>query len=531
MNATIAAASPVPSRAASTEATDVPTVGGADFGVLVALLQQLIATRPAGVVTLDVPASGPLPVADDAPLLAAVGRGVGPTSRGSLGGEALVLEASGDDADARKNEHDDARDDARATIAGLAAPTLVPVVAGASPTLVVARATPLVTNVLEGPWPSHVEASDPAEAPSLAATLPRSSNGADRAVLPRGDVPATFAASFEPRVDAAAAAPAHTENGTLASPTPLTPPLTPDATARPKDGVSVDAPRGAGGAPARTRGAPPIAAVPSAAAAAPAHTENGTPGSPTPLTSPPAPDATARPKDGVSVDAPRGAGGAPARTRGAPPIAAVPSGLPGVRSESMLPRTDAEELTDGVSAGRPRLARDTAADVQASGEGIGVAGEAPVTTSRATPSRDVESGPVEIARHPIEQVATRLREIRPGDRREIFLRLDPPDLGVVRIEARLDGTRLSVQIHTEQASTRELLAEAIPRLRESLSQQGFVPDQISVHLGLGGSGHQPDHDRTSLIPEPVAGGPPARPRPASASDPIPAASAGLDLWA
>jgi hypothetical protein len=538
MNATSVATSPVPPRAASKEANDVPLVGGADFGVLVALLQQLIATRPAGVAILDVPASGPSPAAADAPLLAAVGRGVVPTSRGPLGGEALALETAGDDAGA--------------TIADLVAPTGVPVVAPASPMLVVARSAPLETNVLDGPWPSNVEAFDAAGALSPATTLPRSSNGADRApgdtllapsagpspnvvVLPRGDAPATtsaaaetFAASFEPRVDAAAPAPARTGNGTAAAPTPPPPPAVAhvppggsalpspatDATARPKDGASVDAPRG--GAPAAAPTAPRD--VQDGAMTVDGHGPSSTskPGEP----SPPAPASPRRDVDG-----------GPARTRGAMPIAAVSSDAPAARSEGVLPRpVGAEELTDAVSAGRPRLVRDTGADVQASGEGLGVAGEAPVM-SRATPSRAVENGPVEITRHPIEQVAARLGEIRHGDRREIFLRLDPPDLGVVRIEARLEGTRLSVQIHTEQASTRELLAAALPRLRESLSQQGFEPSLISVHLGLDGSGYQPGHDRTPLVPEPVAGGPPARPRPASASDPVPAASAGLDLWA
>ncbi len=544
MKATLVAASPVPSRAASKEANDVPPVGGADFGVLVTLLRQLIATRPAGVPILDVPTSGSSAVPGEAPLLAAVGRGVARTSRGSLGGEALALEASGEDTGARD---DDRRAAARATIAHLAAPTVVPLVGPASP---------MKTNVLDGPWPSNGEASGTAESPSRAVTLPRSSNGADRApggaplapsaepspnalVAPRDDavattnavvVEGTFAASFEPRIDAATPVPARTGNGMPASPTPpaspptavaharpggSAPPPATDAAARPtSDGVSGDSLRG--GAPAVT-----------------------TTGNSEPAVAPPAPrDVRDRAMtfDGPGPAPPHGAGGtggAPARPRGAMSIAAVPSDAPAARSEGVLARAGGtEELTDPVSEARPRLVRDTDADVQASGEGIGAAGEAPGTMSRTTPSRAVESGAVEVTRHPIEQVAARLGEIRHGDRREIVLRLDPPDLGVVRIEARLEGTRLHVQIHTEQASTRELLAETLPRLRESLSQQGFEPSSISVHLGLDGSGYQPGHDRTPIIPEPVAGGPPARPRPARASDPVAAvASDGLDLWA
>jgi hypothetical protein len=131
----------------------------------------------------------------------------------------------------------------------------------------------------------------------------------------------------------------------------------------------------------------------------------------------------------------------------------------------------------------------------------------------------------------VEQVVARLSEVRHSGRHEMSLRLDPPDLGGVRIEARLDGTRLQVEIRVDQAPTRELLAEALPRLRESLAQQGFVPDQVSVHLGLEGAGRHPGRDGAPAFTPPPSGEPLPPPRPARPAAPRAArASDGLDLW-
>ena len=143
-----------------------------------------------------------------------------------------------------------------------------------------------------------------------------------------------------------------------------------------------------------------------------------------------------------------------------------------------------------------------------------------------------ESARSEPARDPIDQIALRLRDVKGPGLHEISLRLDPPDLGAVRIDARLEGTRLHLQIRAEHAPTGELLADALPRLREALSQQGFVSSTVSVHLGFDASGRQftPDNAPTfAPRPDGVAAPPPAvvaapTPRAVLAGD-------GLDVWA
>jgi hypothetical protein len=144
---------------------------------------------------------------------------------------------------------------------------------------------------------------------------------------------------------------------------------------------------------------------------------------------------------------------------------------------------------------------------------------------------DIERANAHPAREPIDQIATRLREVKTPGRHELSLRLDPPDLGTVRIEARLEGPRLHVQIRAEHAPTRDLLADALPRLRESLAQQGFVPTEVSVQLGFDASGRQFTRDSTPMFTPPSDGEPAPLPKVVRTATRVAAASDGLDVWA
>ena len=137
----------------------------------------------------------------------------------------------------------------------------------------------------------------------------------------------------------------------------------------------------------------------------------------------------------------------------------------------------------------------------------------------------------ESARGVVDQITTPLREIRSPGRHEISVRLDPPELGAVRIDARLDGGRLHVVIRAEHAVTGDLLADRLPQLRESLAQQGFTPGDVSVGLGLDASGRQSTRDGAPAF-TPSFDGIPSRPARA-VPPPVRAAfvADGLDVWA
>jgi flagellar hook-length control protein FliK len=150
-----------------------------------------------------------------------------------------------------------------------------------------------------------------------------------------------------------------------------------------------------------------------------------------------------------------------------------------------------------------------------------------------------EPGRPDGVRAPVfEQVAARLQQLRTDGRHEFTMRLDPADLGGVTIDARLEGTRLTVHIRAEHGATQELLNDTLPRLREALSQQGFAPDQLSVQLGLdgsGGSGGGAARDGARSFTAPTLPGFPApaplrTPR-GSVPTTVSGARGGLDVWA
>jgi flagellar hook-length control protein FliK len=79
------------------------------------------------------------------------------------------------------------------------------------------------------------------------------------------------------------------------------------------------------------------------------------------------------------------------------------------------------------------------------------------------------------------------------------LRLSPDMLGTVDVSLKRDGDVVQVQITAEQAQTRQLLADAQPRLAELADARG-----VKLHLtgGQAGSGGQPDGDAPRHHPSP-----------------------------
>ncbi|BDY04032.1 flagellar hook-length control protein FliK [Ferrimonas sp. YFM] len=71
------------------------------------------------------------------------------------------------------------------------------------------------------------------------------------------------------------------------------------------------------------------------------------------------------------------------------------------------------------------------------------------------------------------------------------IRLDPPELGALQIKIQMNGDQAQVQLHTQQAQTREMVEQALPRLREMLAQQGITLADTQVsHGGSGQAGAQ-----------------------------------------
>jgi hypothetical protein len=88
----------------------------------------------------------------------------------------------------------------------------------------------------------------------------------------------------------------------------------------------------------------------------------------------------------------------------------------------------------------------------------------------------------------IERIAS-LRDMAAEN--DTRLRLSPDMLGTIDVSLRRDGDQVQVQITAEQAQTRQLLADAQPRLAELADARG-----VKLHLtgGQAGGGGQPGGD-------------------------------------
>jgi len=121
------------------------------------------------------------------------------------------------------------------------------------------------------------------------------------------------------------------------------------------------------------------------------------------------------------------------------------------------------------------------------GKGLGGVSGSPASTLQPGPdSTDASTRATSVAapRAAVEQVAERVGLAHREGRDEVSFRLEPPELGAVRIQAVLEGQRLTLHIRTEHEAARVALEQSMPQLRESLSQQGIVAGRVTVELGL-----------------------------------------------
>ena len=58
------------------------------------------------------------------------------------------------------------------------------------------------------------------------------------------------------------------------------------------------------------------------------------------------------------------------------------------------------------------------------------------------------------------------------------IRLDPPELGHLTVKIQIQGDQTQVQFHVAQSQTRDIVEQAMPRLRDMLAQEGL--DEISA---------------------------------------------------
>jgi flagellar hook-length control protein FliK len=126
------------------------------------------------------------------------------------------------------------------------------------------------------------------------------------------------------------------------------------------------------------------------------------------------------------------------------------------------------------------------------------------TTVQATAQAD--QAPLDLSRDDwtgkmIERIAALREGVEAADTR---IRLAPEHLGTVDVSIRRDGDRIQVHFTAENPATRQLLADAAPRLAELAEARGLKLGQSSVDSGSGDARGQPQQPQPSTPVRPAS---------------------------
>ncbi|VTT97917.1 : Flg_hook [Gemmataceae bacterium] len=126
-----------------------------------------------------------------------------------------------------------------------------------------------------------------------------------------------------------------------------------------------------------------------------------------------------------------------------------------------------------------------------------------------------------------EAIAAHGRALEAEGKVEFRIRLDPPDLGPVKVHLVATGDEIRGQVVVADDAVRRMIESQLPELRQRLDAAGITVHRFDVAADAGGGGR---NDAPWLPPAPEGTGP-ARPAPARRAGPTVRSAGGLDVMA
>lgn len=154
-------------------------------------------------------------------------------------------------------------------------------------------------------------------------------------------------------------------------------------------------------------------------------------------------------------------------------------------------KSAATTVTAVTASARATTAAVTAAPRAASSAAVAAAPSAPGVARKATAATAAPQEAGETTRNPDANVERILRLVhsRIGRERSVAtLRLDPPELGTVRVHMDLRQENLSLRIETQTTAAQRLLHEQVETLRQRLEASGIYLDRIEIRAPAAGDG-------------------------------------------
>lgn len=132
------------------------------------------------------------------------------------------------------------------------------------------------------------------------------------------------------------------------------------------------------------------------------------------------------------------------------------------------------------------------------------------------------SAPAETARHIARQLAD---HVRTGTDGTTEIRLDPADLGAVRLTLQAEATSVTLVIQADRPETADLMRRHLGELAQEFRALGYDDLRFSFAGSTGGGNGRPEHASRDGAAPPLPDLPPPAPEPRPAA----AAAGGLDL--
>lgn len=192
----------------------------------------------------------------------------------------------------------------------------------------------------------------------------------------------------------------------------------------------------------------------------------GTPPSPLAAASDAGDEAFAVPQTGPAIRSAASASPVAANQPQNATIAATTDAKPESTDASSVP-TDSAKL-----AAMPAAAANTAPPAGLAVSGEASAAQHPETTIKlATHLRDPRWG---------EQLGERVVVLAQGEKNSAQIDINPAQLGPIRVKIDMSGDQVSVQFSSASSEVRQVLEDALPRLREQLANSGIQLGQANV---------------------------------------------------
>lgn len=99
-----------------------------------------------------------------------------------------------------------------------------------------------------------------------------------------------------------------------------------------------------------------------------------------------------------------------------------------------------------------------------------------------TPTVQLPSGQQVAESQIFDQVVTRFVGSSNGETGRMVLRLQPAELGSLKIELQIEGDRIRANLHAQSIQVQEVLERNLPQLRSALAEQGLKIDQFHVDV-------------------------------------------------